>query len=171
MAYPGNIALLSRCTRNLPLHHQALGLTRINLHDNQPWAVVHYSPLAGHPIPTLFADPVTIWPSPKVACPFCSSVYPRPGLAHVHVASALTSTAPGTQKLIHYLGRQGKYVWEIVSNSHETVDNCLRPLRTVWDFRELSKTSENCLNLPRTVWEFRELSKTSKNCLRVPRTV
>ena len=84
----------------------------------QPWAVTHLSPLCGHPIPTLFTDPpVTIWPSPKAAYPFGNYLHPRPNLVHVHVTSALTETGPSTLKLIHYHGRQGKYVWQIIRQS------------------------------------------------------
>ena len=41
---------------------------------------------------------------------FVVQLHPRPNLVHVHVTSAFTETGPSTQKLIHYHGRQGKYV-------------------------------------------------------------
>ena len=58
----------------------------------QPWGVAHLSLLPGSRLISsaygltkrLFPNPVTIWPSPKVAYSFGSSVYPRPDLAHVH---------------------------------------------------------------------------------------
>ena len=91
---------------------------------HQPWAAAHPSPstpwLSNS---TLSPDPpVTIWPSPKAACSFDSSAQPRPALTYIHAASTLTSAVTDTQRVTHSLGRQGKYVWQIVRQSPMEID-------------------------------------------------
>ena len=87
--------------QNLPLIHcssQPLRKTFFpapsspGINSNQSTsAAAHLSPFPDHPIPTLFTDPpVTIWPSPKIACPFDSNIHPILVLVHVHIASPLT---------------------------------------------------------------------------------